>query len=256
MSYKGQTFSCNWAENIGTELLFTAHDPENVLPILRSLPDNVDLLAAVSARLNSTHVRLSPKQKERRYPTFWDSDSDGELYYGPEVDRLEPIIPIGREASMLRKEQAEFLEKMMDLKLRKGEGDNVTIIAAKRLTNNAWHGQLKHKRDKERDELEQTISQGGPEATEAKRRLVELSKEETEQVKSRKRMLTEREREGPSKRVRRDVIRRPRGGWHKFRERQSFAGGNKNTQGLLGEAHPTLSTPTPQSWDDLDHGYE
>jgi hypothetical protein len=257
ISYKGHTFSCNWAENISTELLFTAHDQENLLPTLRSLPDNVDLLAASSARLISTPVRLSPKQEAQNDPTLQDSDSDCELYHALETDKTEPTIPIGREVSKSRKEQADFLEKMMDIKQQKGEDDAVTIIATKRLTNNAWYGQVKHKKDGERAELKRIIRQGGPAVAEAEQRLDELRREESERVRNeqeRKRMLSERERDKSSKRARAGMTRRPRGGLDNFRELQSHTQASTPTLGLWDEAQTVVSTPTPRSWDDLQRG--
>jgi TFIIIC subunit triple barrel domain len=256
ISYKGHTFSCNWAENIGTELLFTAHDPKYLLPTLRSLPDNVDLLAASSARLNSIHIRLSPKLEAQKETIPWDSDSDSELYDVLGTDKPELVIPVGREASKSRKEQAEFLEKIMDLKQRKGEDDTVTIIATKRLTNNAWRGQVKHKKDEERTGLKQIIRQGGPAVVEAKKRLDELRREEAERVRNeqaRKRILNERERDKSSKRARAGMIRRPRGGLDRFRELQSYTEATTSTLDLRTN-ETTLSTPTPRSWDELQRG--
>ncbi|KAJ8128116.1 hypothetical protein O1611_g5524 [Lasiodiplodia mahajangana] len=61
ISYKGRVFSGQWSENTTTELLFTRHDEENPLPVLRHLDDGVDLLAASSARINVTERALKTK---------------------------------------------------------------------------------------------------------------------------------------------------------------------------------------------------
>ena len=171
VSYDGQVYSCEWARNIGTELLFTAHDPESDLPVLRTLPDNVDLLAASSTRIISKPLVLEPKMvKKERSP----SEASTRRRRGPESH-----IPVGYQANSKRKDQAQFLERMMDIKKAKGEKDLVTINVEKRKTNNGWRAHLRQIRQQERSKLQRLLKRGNrTEAFEARRKLDEMNKED------------------------------------------------------------------------------
>ncbi len=259
--YKGHTFSCRWAENIGTELLFTSHDFAKSLPVLRSLPDDVDLLAASSARIISTSAALVPKSHR---------DVDTELRhkirkpYGK--PRVEQLIPIGKDASDSRKEQARFLERIMKIKEERGEDDAVTINARTRLYPAGWRSLVKQKREAERARLRLLVKKGGKDAMDAAKELEEMKREDVklvEEERSRKaansmNKTAGRKRKGmdgnePAKDSRgRRVYRRPRRGEVKVQlsEEHSLAG--TPTSELLREEQITLSTPTPRSWNDLE----
>ena len=171
VSYNGLVYSCEWARNIGTELLFAAHEPESKLPVLRNLPSNVDLLAASSARIISKSLILEPKVPKRaRSPSEpWNNRG-----YEPDVR-----IPVGYQAKAKRKDQARFLERMMDIKKAKGEKDLVTVNVDKRKTNNGWRAHWKQLRQQERSKLKRIMKRGNEtEAFEAKRRLDEMDRED------------------------------------------------------------------------------
>jgi TFIIIC subunit triple barrel domain len=270
VTYKAHTFSCSWAENIGTELLFTFHDPERPLPVLRSLPDDVELLAASSARLISKSVKLIPKAPVRgeadeayaerggRNPGFVDQKVGG------------ITIPVGSGASNSRKEQARFLERMMEIKQQKGEKDAVTVVAQRRLYPAGWRTVLKERRVEERAELRSVIRKGGSDVQEATKRLKEMDEEdraaeEDERLKKESGLL-KKSRAGrkpkdvdgprPAKRARgAPLFRRPRGG----RARTNlFHDGDPDCSVTAEDSDnepKTLSTPTPQRWDDR-HGHE
>ncbi|OAQ96325.1 hypothetical protein LLEC1_03729 [Akanthomyces lecanii] len=57
ISYRGRLFEGEWAEIIGTEALLARHDDKKPLPALRQVPDNIDLLGAVSSRIDRTGAR-------------------------------------------------------------------------------------------------------------------------------------------------------------------------------------------------------
>jgi len=171
VSYGGQIFSCQWAQNIGTELLFTAHDPDASLPVLRTLPGDVDLLAASSVRIISKSVVLEPKLSERSRPALPPSNTRGLV---PDLK-----IPVGAQASTRRKDQARFLERMMEIKEAKGEDDLVTVFAQKRQTNSGWRAQFQQKRQQERARLQRVLKgNNGRESLEAKRKLEEMYEED------------------------------------------------------------------------------
>lgn len=175
VSYNGHVFVCRWSENIGTELLFMPHDPSNALPKIRSLGEDsrVDLLAASSARIVSTSVRL---QKHSVAP-------EPKAKY---VRKAKPKIQRGQ--SEARNTQAAFLEQLIQIKEEAGEEDNVTVHVQKRLTNSKWRRQMKELRLMERENLGEIIhgrGKGRPKKTEeeinaARERLAEMDEEDEE----------------------------------------------------------------------------
>lgn len=126
INYRGMIFSGSWAENIGTEMLFTAHapspggnkPPRSSLPALRRLPQDVDLLAASAARLLCRETELRPRE---------DTSARQHDQYR-EVRRRHGIhISVVGDARGSRRPQARFLENLMALKKIKGEADEATV---------------------------------------------------------------------------------------------------------------------------------
>lgn len=148
VSYRGQVFSCEWASNTGTELLFTARDHESQLPVLRALPGEVDLLAASSCRLIPKAVTLEPK-----FSTRSRMATDLPARFEPGHSRSAVSIPVGPAASQKRKDQARFIGRLMAIKQEKGEEDEVTVIAQKRQLNNKWKLIWQKRRQVERTRL-------------------------------------------------------------------------------------------------------
>lgn len=117
ISYRGRVFEGEWAEVVGTELILAGSDGKNRdLPTLRTLPGDVSLLAASCSRILTTEKALKPRE--------------------PEEDPLAEVrkewlinIPSGIDKSGERARQASFLEKLIGLKLKKGEPDQVTVYA-------------------------------------------------------------------------------------------------------------------------------
>lgn len=147
VSYNGSLFSCQWASNIGTELLFTSRDRNNHLPALRHLPKDVDLLAASSIRLISKPVDAQPRFAHR--PKLATSD----VWVDPSIS-----IPVGKGASDQRKDQARFLERLTEIKEIKGETDEVTINARKRNNRIGLKAQWDKKRNQEMTSLKRIVA--------------------------------------------------------------------------------------------------
>lgn len=133
ISYKGRIFSGSWARNIGTELLFGAHDEiaERGLPYLRSLSGGVNLMAASTARILTTPADL--RQKTRGIGAVSRSAVNAGRRPGP--DRYKWLrkeagieIPIAFDKHGRRRPQARFLENLQAIKYSKGEKDEVTTI--------------------------------------------------------------------------------------------------------------------------------
>lgn len=127
VAYRGRVYEGNWARNIGTEMLFTRRDEDNPMPALRQLEKGVDLLAASSARILLTEKSLKPAgaKAHRRQPKVRFDEVDDNLGTDsyPTVPDPEP------GASAERYAQGDFLAKLIALKKRKGETDEVTVIA-------------------------------------------------------------------------------------------------------------------------------
>jgi hypothetical protein len=262
ITYKTHTFSCKWAENIGTELLFTSHDPGRPLPVLRSLADDVELIAASSARIVSRPIRIIPKA-----PDLGDPDADfaekGRRNRGFLEENPRGItIHVGDGASKSRKGQARFLERLMEIKQKKGEKDAVTIVAQRRLYPAGWRAILRERRAEERGQLQLVINNGGSDALEAVKRLKEIEEEErlaeeTEELRKENGLLKKstagrkpKDIEGarPAKRAKgAPLSRRPRGD----RAALNFFDRIPSFSAIVRDGHDDpepLSTPTPQRW--------
>ncbi|KAI0554449.1 hypothetical protein F4679DRAFT_296414 [Xylaria curta] len=117
ISYKGRVFAGQWCENTTTELLMTRSDEGNPLPVLRHLENGVDLLAASSARISVTEQKFKPKVNNR--------ERQRASAHLPQTI----IPPVDLKASQERIDQRNFLADLIALKRRKGETDDVTVIA-------------------------------------------------------------------------------------------------------------------------------
>ncbi|KAI1188613.1 hypothetical protein F5B17DRAFT_258113 [Nemania serpens] len=117
ISYKGRVFSGQWRENTTTELLLTRHDKASPLPALRHLDDGVDLLAASASRISVTEQLLRPRASDRARQRA-------------SVNLPQTIIPpVDVKATQERIDQRNFLADLIAIKRRKGEIDDVTVIA-------------------------------------------------------------------------------------------------------------------------------
>jgi hypothetical protein len=271
VSWKGYNFSCSWAENLGTELLFTFRDPTKPVPILRALKDDVDLLAASSARLISTSVTLTPKQQLNSgyRGNYGTSRRESEEFLKRKREGF--MIPVGRDAREPRKEQASFLERLTEIKKMKGEVDDVTITAQRRLYPAGWRMLVKEKRDEERRELHSAMVRGGEEGRIALTRLKEMDAEDAT-VAEEERLRRERQvgrKKKPGRKFKEDgedppqrrqrggvVVRRPRSVRGRKGESADLSflniplGGARNgPQRVLSQS--MLSTPTPQRWNEM-----
>ncbi|KAJ8105485.1 hypothetical protein ONZ43_g7409 [Nemania bipapillata] len=217
ISYKGRVFSGQWSENTTTELLFTRHDEKNPLPVLRHLNDGVDLLAASSARINVTEQILKPK--------FSDRERQRASANLPQTI----IPPVDLKSSQERIDQRNFLADLIAIKRRKGETDDVTVIARS----------MQGKRAKAKAKGVRTNRRG---------RWTHADK--LHPVRG----LEERSRRGG----RRKGSGRARGKWALFpleepaRDSASVASSVHSPA----EGESCISTPTPFRWDDLEEGQD
>lgn len=168
VSYRGHMYSCQWVSNIGTELLFTRRDPKDPLPSLRTLPGDIDLLAASSARIVSSSIEVKPKERSARF-----------LQPSRARQKVSDLsIPVGRGASIVRKDQARFLEQLMNVKEEKGEYDPVTVYAVARRANWKWNEIIQKKLQVEKARLQKVVRRGGRGVTKAREELEMIEQEE------------------------------------------------------------------------------
>lgn len=127
VSYKGRIFSGSWASNIGTELVFGAHDEVagRGLPYLRGLPGGVDLMAASSARILTTPADLKPKRPSVKTVVQRRPVTD---HYRKLRKESGVMIPVAFDKHGFRKPQARFLENLMAIKRKRGEMDEATTV--------------------------------------------------------------------------------------------------------------------------------
>lgn len=215
ISYKGRVFSGQWSENTTTELLFTRHDEESQLPVLRHLDDGVDLLAASAARINVAEQILKPKASDRERQRA-------------SANLPQTVIPpVDLKSSQERIDQRNFLADLIAIKRRKGETDDVTVIARS----------MQGKRAKAKAKGVRTHRRG---------RWTHADK--LHPVRG----LEERSRRGGRKKG----SGRARGKWALFpleepaRDTASVASSVQSPA----EAESSISTPTPFRWDDLEEG--
>ncbi|KAK3990840.1 hypothetical protein QBC44DRAFT_324264 [Cladorrhinum sp. PSN332] len=131
VSYRNHVFRGTWCQNIGTELIFTPHDDKAAahnIPALRSLPQNVDLIAASSCRINFTEANLIEKDHHRAGGILDLSAAAEDL---PERYKRNGgiYVHVGGDKSGQRQPQAHFLEDLISLKRKRGEMDEVTVMS-------------------------------------------------------------------------------------------------------------------------------
>ncbi|KAI1662735.1 hypothetical protein F4813DRAFT_9144 [Daldinia decipiens] len=122
ISYKGRVYSGQWNQNVGTELLIAKRDNDNPLPALRQLDHDVDLLAASCARINVKEKQLKSKDATLK--------RQRDAIASKERQTSQPAVPPAEKwAGPERVAQGNFLEKLIALKKKLGETDEVTVIA-------------------------------------------------------------------------------------------------------------------------------
>ncbi|KAI0842694.1 hypothetical protein F5Y06DRAFT_133107 [Hypoxylon sp. FL0890] len=121
ISYKGRVYSGQWSQNVGTEFLITKRDEDNPLPALRHLDHDVELLAASCARVTVKEKQLKPKEDPKRQ---YNANASMQR------SSVRPLVPPAeRWATRERIDQGNFLANFIALKKRRGETDDVTVIA-------------------------------------------------------------------------------------------------------------------------------
>ncbi|KAL2269238.1 hypothetical protein VTJ83DRAFT_4084 [Remersonia thermophila] len=232
VSYRNHLFRGSWCENIGTEMIFTPHDDNDPLPVLRQLPNNMDLLAASSTRINFREAVLVPKgeQEVLDKPFLGYGYTEEDI---PERYRRNGgvYIHVGGDKTGHRQPQAHFLEDLIALKRRRGETDEVTVQPLETRQNKLMVEDEEEERRRRKVRLDHARNA----------RWREKRKEDRELgLGSPERSYVPRTRAGrwPKRARRASLIRRDSGPISRFAA----------TTRDLRDGH---STPTPAQWDDL-----
>ena len=140
ISYRNQLYSCEWTSTLGTDVILTAPQPDFPHPILREKP-NVFVLATSSIKLMGQPVQIASRQGNEA-----GAPASTLAHETPPTDPAEPPpvkIPLGETPSRARQNQANFLERLIAIKAKKGERDNVTVYSQKTNQGSGWRSQRK-----------------------------------------------------------------------------------------------------------------
>ncbi|KAI1112985.1 hypothetical protein F5Y14DRAFT_419229 [Nemania sp. NC0429] len=218
ISYKGRVYSGQWRENTTTELLLMQHDKTSPLPVLRHLDDGVDLLAASACRISVMEQLLRPRASNRERQRA-------------SVNLPQTVIPpVDVKASQERTDQRNFLADLIAIKRRKGETDDVTVIARS----------MQGKRGK-----------GKEEGVRTRRRGRWVPSDQLHPVRG----LEETSRRGGGGRK---GSGRGRGKWALFSLEEPAREASVDAPGPQSPADGgyNISTPTPSHWDNLEGGQD
>lgn len=247
VSYRNHVFRGSWAENIGTEMIFTRQfeKDKEALPMLRDMGRNVHLLASSAARINFKEVDLVPKEKLEAANQTGSIDA-----YDREDDIPERYktnggvyVHIGGDKSGQRQPQAHFLEDLIALKRKRGEKDEVTIQPLETKHNKLMVDDLEEERRRRKLQVDYERSLRWRKQVHKVNTDDTVGAEEHYVAKKRKKFVTEptikkKRGRGSRPRVRAPLVRRQTPPPQDQTRRGGATGGD-------------LSIPTPARWDDL-----
>ena len=145
VSYRNQMYSCEWTSTLGTDLLLTTPTSDFSHPILREKPD-VSVLAASRIKLMGRPAQIANRHgaKENGQQSPPPPETSSTLPSTASTENHIPFkIPLGPMTSHARQKQANFLERFMALKAKKGEKDSITINTQKVNQGSGWRSQRK-----------------------------------------------------------------------------------------------------------------
>ena len=159
ISYQNQLYTCEWTSTLGTDVLLTYPNPEFPHPFLREQP-NVSVLATSNIKLMCRPAQISSRQEV----SISAPESSAPNTATPETTAAAALpikIPLGLTPSRARQNQANFLERLMAIKAKKGEKDHVTVYAQKVNQGTGWRSQRKAMEEGDETSTSQQQSQRG-----------------------------------------------------------------------------------------------
>ncbi|KAK4457110.1 hypothetical protein QBC42DRAFT_279843 [Cladorrhinum samala] len=239
VSYRNHVFRGSWCQNIGTELIFTPHDEKAPIPALRNLPQNIDLIAASSCRINFTEANLIEKDNRTRGIIDLTAEDLPERY-----KRNGGIyVHVGGDKSGQRQPQAHFLEDLISLKRKRGEMDEVTIMSLETQQNKLMmEDEEEERRRRKLQQDQQRVSRWRDKRKEQLESGMDPDRRYVPQVGTNGRKRWPRTRARRAALVRRDtnVISREGHAQMAQQRRRDFGNGEADS-----------STPTPSRWNEL-----
>lgn len=138
ISYRGQTYSCNWGSTLGTDVLITAAPPEvdtSYDPPIEG-PRKAELLGLSTMRLTAKPVNVKMNAPTTRIMGGTAEEDtvggSGEVRgRGGHGNGLEGSTGVGFEGLRGNERQAAFLERLAEIKRAKGEGDMVPMVGVR-----------------------------------------------------------------------------------------------------------------------------
>ncbi|KAK4864703.1 hypothetical protein LT330_001326 [Penicillium expansum] len=141
ISYYNQMFSCSWADQIGTELVFASPDaetdPDNHFPPPLHRGPSYELLAANTVKILGRKAHLAPSAGPGPAQGFTEGPSN--TAPTPESVSSQIAEPLGApRRPAAPSHQAQFLHRLQQIKNAKGERDIVrTVMSTRRHVNTA-----------------------------------------------------------------------------------------------------------------------
>ena len=147
-------YSCTWSTTLGTDLLFL------------SSPSGPPFFAATRIKLSARPVRLVQSHKSsevilKKGPVDTDDCTTKDISDETPVSQGITKIKLERNPTVLRQNQAQFLERIIAAKVTRGDKDQVTINAKKRYMGTGWR--MRRRLEAEEDEESTEAASGGEE---------------------------------------------------------------------------------------------
>ena len=128
ISYRGQYFTCTWSDMIGTNMFFTQPSEElpSAEPLLRGTDFNLQGVSRIKLIAQRSKVVAQPGPRKRARATdeepHSETEQEGEAVNGKALGTLRSN---NAATNIEIRKQASFLERLIDIKRKKGEKDNV-----------------------------------------------------------------------------------------------------------------------------------
>ncbi|RVX67357.1 hypothetical protein B0A52_09138 [Exophiala mesophila] len=162
VAYKGHVFSCTWADVVGTNMFFSQPQAVPDAQPLRST-DDYDLIATSRIKLVGQRASLKniPVRKRRRLNQEEnEEDSATEVKEGRSLGTMYRSNP---KVNIQLKNQAAFLDRLMDIKQSRGEQDLVRTYADERVASSI-QSQMSEATLRRIDSLNRKVVKGDAEA--------------------------------------------------------------------------------------------
>ncbi|KAL2422041.1 hypothetical protein ABEF95_007060 [Exophiala dermatitidis] len=163
ISYRDHVYSCTWTDMVGTNMFFTApRRRANHTGTTLQSTDDYDLIGMSRIKLVGNRATMTKKSKRTQAE---NAREESETLDGEEPDgrSLGDIHRTNPQHNMQMKKQAMFLEKLMDVKQRRGETDAVRAYVDDKIAS-ADYQKLPQTVQPELGELNRRLVRGDGEA--------------------------------------------------------------------------------------------